>query len=86
MSVSNLIIVCNNPSCYPFSGSWFSPIFAGCRPPPCADFTLTSIDPARAILYGGDRGINDNNKDLYLINFTTKVMKSTIKVALYLCM
>lgn len=57
-----------------FLGIWSSPTFTGSRPPPCADFSLTNIDHYRAALYGGDRGINKETKDVYLIDFGTKVL------------
>ena len=62
---------------YFYIGSWFSPEIKGCRPPPCADFTLTSIDIHRAVLYGGCRPPEGKrlDKDLYIINFTTMVAK-----------
>lgn len=50
-------------------GRWSCPTFSGSRPPPCADFTFTSIDLVRAVLYGGDRGINDDVKEIYIFDF-----------------
>ena len=60
---------------FPFynSGSWCTPFFTGQRPPPCADFTLTSINNFRAILYGGDRGIYVDSQDLYLLDLKNLV-------------
>ena len=57
---------------------WTSPSFSGPRPPPCADFSLTSVDLYRAILYGGRRGIDENSNDLYLIDFDNKVLISIL--------
>ena len=52
---------------------WTPFSFVGPRPPPCADFSLTSVDPYRAILYGGRRGTDENSNDLYVIDFSEKV-------------
>ena len=59
--------------CTLFSGGWSVQDFKGPRPPPCADFALISIDHWRAVLYGGDRGYNQDSKDLYIIDFYTVV-------------
>ena len=63
---------------------WTSPSFSGPRPPPCADFSLTSIDLYRAILYGGHRGIDENSNDLYLIDFDNKVLISIYFVLIHM--
>ena len=34
-------------------GVWSSPVMSGSRPPPCRNFTFTSIDKHRALLFGG---------------------------------
>lgn len=56
------------------SGMWTPFSFEGPRPPPCADFSLTSVDLYRAILYGGRRGADENSNDLYVIDFSEKVL------------
>ena len=55
---------------------WTSQSFFGPKPPPCADFSLTSVDLYRAVLYGGHRGIDGDRNDLYLIDFQNKVPAS----------
>ena len=60
------------------SGMWTSPSFSGPRPPPCADFSLTSVDLYRAVLYGGRRGSDEDSNDFYLIDFGKKVLISIL--------
>ena len=57
---------------------WTPFSFVGPRPPPCADFSLTSVDLYRAILYGGRRGADENSNDLYVIDFNEKVLFSIV--------
>ena len=57
---------------------WTPFSFEGPRPPPCADFSLTSVDLYRAILYGGRRGADENSNDLYVIDFSEKVLFSVV--------
>ena len=52
---------------------WISPDITGERPPPCAYFTLTSIDKRRAVLFGGRIGIKDKMNDVYIIDLLTMV-------------
>ena len=52
-----------------FAGTWSVKEFKGPRPPPCADFSLISVDQWTAVLYGGDGGHNPDSKDLYIIDF-----------------
>ena len=47
--------------------------FTGPRPPPCADFTVTSLDHDKAVLYGGRRRADEMSIDLYLIDFAKQV-------------
>lgn len=54
-------------------GNWTVFSFSGERPPPCADFSLTSVDLYRAVLYGGHRGTDEDSNDFYLIDFNRKV-------------
>ena len=55
------------------AGVWFSPVVKGTRPPPCAGFTLTSVDNHRAVLFGGRHPERGRINDLYLIDFDTMV-------------
>ena len=54
-------------------GNWTVFSFSGERPPPCADFSLNSVDLYRAVLYGGRRGTDEDSNDFYLIDFNRKV-------------
>ena len=61
-------------SLYELSDSWSSPTFRGTRPPPCAGFTLTSIDGSRAVFFGGyDAKHCCRISDIYIIDFHTMV-------------
>ena len=55
-------------------GVWFSPTIGGTRPPPCAGFSLTSIDNHRAVLFGGYQPeCGGAVSDLYIIDFLAMV-------------
>ena len=65
--------LCNNISICT-TGVWNSPTSTGERPPPCAHFTLTSIDDRRAVLFGGFNGDQgDMMNDVYIIDLQNMV-------------
>lgn len=47
---------------------WFSPDITGERPPPCADFSLTSIDNRRAVMFGGWNNEQGTMNHMYIID------------------
>jgi hypothetical protein len=51
------------------AGVWSSPSFGGISLPPCAYFTLTSIDHNRALFFGGNQPGRGRINDHYLIDF-----------------
>ena len=55
------------------AGLWSSPILRGNRPPPCAYFTLTSIDNNRAVLFAGKQPEHGRVNDMYIIDFDIMV-------------
>ena len=55
------------------AGLWSSPLLRGSRPPPCAAFTLTSIDRHRAVLFAGKQPEHGRVNDLYIIDFDIMV-------------
>ena len=57
--------------------------FTGSRPPPCADFSLTSVDLYRAVLYGGRRGTDEDSNDVYVIDFSEKVLSISLLCLVY---
>jgi len=52
---------------------WISPDITGERPPPCAAFSLTSIDNRRAVLFGGNNGEQGRMNDVYIIDLLSMV-------------
>ena len=55
------------------TGKWSSPPTTGTRPPPCSDFSFTTINDHQAVLFGGvQRGYQRVN-DFYLMNFESMV-------------
>ena len=74
VKVGKMIVRCANVDVYTLSaGVWFFPVVRGTRPPPCAAFTLTSVDNHQAIVFGGFHPECGNISDLYLIDFSTMV-------------
>ncbi|XP_064393451.1 uncharacterized protein LOC135340948 isoform X1 [Halichondria panicea] len=59
------------------NGVWSSPELRGERPPPCKDFTFTTVDQHRAVLFGGYQPGRGEVNDVYIFNFsrTTEVTK-----------
>ena len=66
-------IECEHIDVYAPAGLWSSPTVRGTRPPPCAGFTLTSIDNHRAVFFGGRVPGRGRVNDLYIIDFDTMV-------------
>ena len=56
----------------PSVGKWVSPPVSGERPPPCAGFSLTMIDPRRAVLFGG-REEKGKSNDVYILDLQSMV-------------
>ena len=46
----------------------------GSRPPPCDAFTFTSVEPNRAVLFGGFQPKRGRVDNMYLFNIDTKVL------------
>jgi hypothetical protein len=65
------------------AGVWSSPVVRGTRPPPCACFTLTSVDNHRAVLFGGFHPERGQISDIYLIDFSTMVIYTNKKGLLF---
>ena len=64
---------------YVLSGTWSSPAISGTRPPPATNFTLTSIDEYRALIFGGREGkYLQKVSDVYLIDFRLMVCVPTL--------
>ncbi len=61
-----------NMDSYLMLGTWSSPSITGTRPSPRSNFTLTSISPTHAVLFGG---WNDSSRlnDTYLLDFSVMV-------------
>ena len=55
------------------AGVWSSPATTGERPPPCAYFSLTSIDHKRAVFFGGSNGEQGQMNDVYIIDLQSMV-------------
>ena len=55
------------------AGVWSSPSLGGTSLPPCAYFTLTSIDHNRALFFGGNQPGRGRINDLFLIDFDIMV-------------
>ena len=55
------------------SGMWSSPLFSGTRPPPCAHFSLTTVDDHRAVLFAGFQGGVGASNDVYILDVAAKV-------------
>ena len=51
-----------------------SPQVTGSRPPPCSAFTFTSVEPNRAVLFGGLQAEREQVNNMYLFNINTKVL------------
>ena len=61
-------------------GVWISPEMTGTRPPPCAAFTLTKVDPHRVVLFGGKQKSERVNQ-LHILNMENWVCSGPILVA-----
>ena len=55
------------------AGVWSCPATTGERPPPCSDFTFTTINDRRAVLFGGYNGCQGFMNDVYIIDLLTMV-------------
>lgn len=56
----------------PFAGTWTTPPTTGLKPSPCAHFSLTSIDPKRAVLFGGSNE-TELLDDAYIVDLEAMV-------------
>ena len=56
------------------AGMWSCSPTTGERPPPCSNFTFTTIDDRRAVLFGGYNGEQGSMNDVYIIDLHTMVM------------
>ena len=84
MSVYLYVMFCqlykqlNQPLTFAFlctpPGVLSSPQVTGSRPPPCQAFTLTSVEPNRAVLFGGFQPECGRVDNIYLFNIDTKVL------------
>ena len=45
---------------------WSSPVVTGQAPPPCEDFTLTTVEGKRAAMFGGSTESGPSD-DLYIV-------------------
>ena len=63
----------------PPTGEWSSPNITGQPPPPCFDFSFTSVDERRAALFGGVSGpglaVSDN---LFIVDLSRDTVVSVI--------
>ena len=57
------------------TGVWTSPTTTGDKPPPCYNFSFTSIDNRRAILFGGWNTEQGRMNDIYIIDLQERVSK-----------
>ena len=64
-------------------GVWNSSATSGDKPPPCAGFTLTSIDHKRAVMFGGYNGDQGRMNDIYIIDLLNMVSNMTTVDTLY---
>jgi len=55
------------------TGMWSSPATTGERPPPCAAFSLTSIDYRRTVMFGGYNPEQGWINDVYLADLQSMV-------------
>lgn len=53
--------------CSVSTGVWISPETTGSRPPPCAAFTFTRVDPYRVVVFGG-RQMEGRVNELHILN------------------
>ena len=47
---------------------WSSPAVTGQAPPPCYDFTLTTVGGKRAAIFGGSSPLNTFSNDFYIVD------------------
>ena len=64
----------------PPAGEWSSPRVTGQPPPPCDDFTLTSVGERRAALFGGDFASGAYSDDLLIVELTKHTVVSCVIV------
>ena len=78
---------CCNTLCYNnIKGKWSSPTISGQCPPPCWDFTLTTLSNNKAVLYGGCYRDSDGrglNNDVYTVEMTKDTVVSIYIIILY---
>ena len=56
-------------SCYcPPDDGWSSPVVTGQAPPPCYEFTLTTLEGNRAAMFGGRTPSSVYSDDLYIVD------------------
>ena len=56
-----------------FPGTWSSPLMTGSRPPPCSDFSFTTVDNNRAVVFGGFQPGRGHVNDVYILDFKDMV-------------
>ena len=61
------------------TGIWISPETTGSRPPPCAAFTITRVDPCRVVVFGG-RQIGGRVNELHILNMENWVSENILNL------
>ena len=56
-----------------FPGTWSSPPMTGSRPPPCYNFSFTTVDGNRAVVFGGAQPGCGIVNDVYILDFSDMV-------------
>ena len=56
-------------------GKWSCPATTGENPPPFGNFTFTTIDENRAVLFGGKNREQGRFNDIYIVDLNTMVME-----------
>ena len=58
---------------------WTTPVAHGDFPPPCVDFSFTSVDNYRSVMYGGFQPEAGTSSEAYVLNMETWVSQPTYK-------
>ena len=69
-------LFCNSTCYFCPPGVWSSPITTGERPPPCAYFSLISIDYKRAVMFGGYHSDHGYMDYVYIIDLQSMVRQA----------
>ena len=64
----------------PPAEEWSSPNITGQPPPPCYNFTLTTVSERRAALFGGWRGSGDYSDDLLIVELSRDTVVSVMRI------